>query len=102
MKKGNYVYQLVTADVYEFMVYQTDTLEEMCKLTGFDINALKKALNRNSVISGYYKLYKIDIRDPEEKFCDVDTYKKFCLSNKFDENLAESLIAYRKYCFGIR
>ena len=102
MKKYDYVYELVTSDRFEFTIQQADSLEEMSKLTGFDINTLKKALIRDSVIAGYYKIYKVDLREPEEQFCDVKKYKKFCVSNNLDENNTESLIAYRKYCFGIR
>lgn len=66
MKSYDYVYLLVENNKYEFPVQVADTLKEMSALTGYSITKLLNAVHRGSDLDGY-KLYKVDMREPEDE-----------------------------------
>ena len=98
MKKNNFIYELVTNDIYEFPVFFADTMLEMAQLTGFNVDRLTSALRRDTAIDGY-KIYRVDMREPEEKFT-LKEYKLFCKKNNLKEGHFSSIKAFRKYCYG--
>lgn len=99
MKDIKFTYVFTLADDLELPLVVTDTLEEMVGFTGFNFSCLFKACSRNSVIANRYRLRKVDIRDPEEKF-NFEDYKSYCKSAGLNESSFNSLQRYRQYCFG--
>jgi len=95
----NYVYILTNNDEFEFPLLVADTLYEIANYTGLEFNCLFRACCRNSIISNLFKVYKVDIREPQEKFNDINTYREFCFKNNLKESNFNSLILFKKYCF---
>lgn len=97
-KDKNYIYELVQADKYEFPVLFADTLQELANLTGYKFDKLWSAYRRNATINGY-RIYKVDLREPEEKFT-LKEYKLFCEKNNLKLGRFSSIKAFHKWCYG--
>ena len=93
-----FVYMVVTADKYELPVMVCDSLAELVSMSGFNIDSIKSAILRGSVIDNKYKIYRVDIREPEEKFNEKE-YKKFCQFFNLAEQNFKSIQLFREYCF---
>ena len=72
----------------------------MPTLTVFKISTLYWAVVHGAVISNKYKIYLVDVRDPEEKF-DFVEYRKFCERNNLKEGYPSSLDKFRQECFEV-
>lgn len=101
MKEIKNVYVLVNNDDLELPLLVCDTLEEIFKSTGFNVSTLFMAIQRNSVIAGKYRLRKVDICEPEDKFNDVKGYIAFCKQECIKPTYFTSLVRYRQYCYGV-
>ena len=100
MKKNYYEYLFVKADELELPMLIADSLEELSILSGFNFDCLWKAICRNSIIAGQFRVRKVDIRDPEEKFS-WEEYKVFCKREGLKESYFKSLQQFRNECFGV-
>lgn len=96
--KKDYVYLLVTADKFELPVLESETIQEMSEMSGYNINSLKSALKSDSIVDLKYKLIKVDIREPEEMFTEEE-YIKYCKANKLDIKSFDSIIKFKDYCY---
>ena len=93
------VYLLYTNDYLQLPVCVTDTLEEMSKLVHYPFFTLYKALKRNSVIGGVYRIEKVDIFEKEDMFNFKD-YLKYCLEKDIKPSNFVSLDEFRRFCYG--
>lgn len=99
MKNIKFTYVFSLADDLELPLFVGDTIEEIQAFSGFNWAMLQRAMLRNSVIAGRYRLRRVDIRDPEEKF-NFEDYRNYCKSANLKESSFDSLRRYRQYCFG--
>lgn len=95
VKKNQYVYQIVTADRFETVIAQGDTLEELAKVTCLKKSALSMALERKSVVAGNFKIIKVSIKDYDFNFAD---YLDFCKTDNLNPKSAKSLQRFKEYC----
>jgi len=98
--KRNYVYLFVEANDLELPMIVTDTLEEMSEMSGYNLKTLYSACERNSLINGKFRIRKVDVRDPEEKF-DFEEYKKFCKDNNLKVSDFKNLQRFRQQSYGV-
>lgn len=97
--KNSFVYMFALADEYELPLMVADTIDEIADAFGFSWDCLQRACLRNSVVSGAYRIRKVDIREPEEIFNFLE-YRKFCKKNNIKEGYPASLKRFRCECFG--
>lgn len=100
MKKNYFEYIFVKADEFELPMMSADTLEKLSSMCGYNFDCLCKAVKRNSLIAGQFRVRKVDIRDPEEKFS-WEEYKVFCEKEGLKQGYFKSLQRFRNECFGV-
>lgn len=93
-----YVYVLVTNDILELPVIVADSIKELASKLGISIWSCFKHESRDSSIFGQYKIRKVDICEPQDKFNYLE-YKKFCLDNKISQSDFKSLSRFKDYCY---
>lgn len=98
--KSNFVYVLTRDDTLELPLIVEDTLEEISKKFNISFWILFRHCADNSVIKGGYRIRKVDIRDPLEKFT-FDDYDRFCIENLLKKTDFKSLQRFRQTCFGV-
>lgn len=98
MKNKGFLYVLTNDDVLELPQIVTDTLDEMSKLSGIPFFILYRHCLSNRPIMKMYRIRKVDIRDPEEKFS-FDDYDKFCKDYSLPMTNFKSLQLFRSYCY---
>ena len=99
MQDREYVFIIYEDDKLKLPMCVADSLSELARLTGFYYNELRNSYLENRHFNKKYKVEKIDIREPEEKFT-FDEYKKFCKSEKLSVGSFSSLKKFAKYCYG--
>jgi len=93
-----YVYLLVTNDKYEFAISCCDSIQQMSKETGIPYMSLYMSMYRDEPIcAGKYKLYKVDISEPEDKFT-MEEYKLFCAVHDLKPSCFNNLVKYKRVC----
>lgn len=99
--KNNELYIMVDFnDKYEFPICVADNITELSNVSGFNKTTLFMACQRNSLVSGMYRVIKVQIETPSvERFNDILGYKQYCKSNGLKESSFESLDMYHKECF---
>ena len=97
--KNKFVYVFAFADEYELPLMVADTLDEVSKEFNFSWACLQRALLRNSLIAGMYKIRRVDIMEPKDKFNDFEEYKLFCSEHGLRENNSKSLYLFKEFCF---
>lgn len=99
-QKPNYVYLLVTNDKSELPVsLGADTLKELSLITGFSYNELSHSLYHHYLVNRRYKVIKVDIREPEDRF-NYEDYKLYCWTNQIPVGSFKSLEQFKKHCYG--
>ena len=97
MKKSNYIYVLVTADKYELPLCVADTMEDLSKMIHIKRITLTQALERKSLISGKYRVIRVNVKDLEFNFAD---YNEFCKTENIKPGHARSIQKFKEYIGG--
>ena len=92
-------YVLITADEYELPVVIADTLEDLSNGLDLSYFSCSKAFQRNSLILGKYRIKKVNLVEPQDKFNFID-YKKYCNDYGYSVSDFKSLNSFKNYCFG--
>ncbi len=95
------VYCLYKNDKLETLVYLGDTLSELSKVSNIPCDTLTTAYYRNYLLYGKYKVKRVELYTPDEKF-NFARYKHYCFKNKLKPQLASSLDKFRSECYGNR
>lgn len=98
-KYNKFVYIIYQDDRLQLPIYVADSLSEMSELTGLHLKFLNRVLSGNETFLNNYKIEKVDIREPEEKFTETE-YKKFCKKHNLQAGSFSSQKMFAKYCYG--
>ena len=93
------VFILYEDDRLKLPIYVADSLLELAEISGIYIKYLTDSYLRGSLCLHKYKVEKVDIREPADKFTEEE-YKKYCKSEKLSVGSFSSLKSFAKYCYG--
>ena len=95
----NYVYMLYDSDKYCLPLVVADTIKELSEITNIPYWALEHSVYRGDLIDNRFKVERVDIREPEEKF-NYTEYIAYCFKNNLCTNRFTSLEKFKKYVYG--
>lgn len=98
---NDYLYVFYQNDKYQLPLLVTDNLKDMANMLGYSYDTLVHALYRDSIIANLYKVERVDIREPEDKF-NYFEYLEYCKLNGLIPSRMTSLDKYRNQCYGLR